>query len=181
MDDLESMQAAVVAGRIVELEQKIAQADHDYHVLHAPKVPDEVYDAWKDELAQLKADSVLVTRVGAPLPAVSEWAKVEHTIPMGSLDKINTPDELTEWLFKTGYKGDPIFVTEKLDGISVHVKYENGAFSQAITRGEDGLIGQDISVNVARMQGIPGKLPKRFTGSVRGEIVLTKSNFQAHF
>src|SRR5580698_9729666 len=158
MDELESAFADISAARVTELETLIAEADNDYHVLHKPKVTDEVYDAWKDELAQLKADSVLVTRVGAPLPKNSEWAKVEHTIPMGSLNKINTPDELTDWLFKTGYKGDPIFVTEKLDGISIHIKYEGGAFSQAITRGEDGLVGQDITVNVARMQGVPGKL-----------------------
>lgn len=165
--------------RIAELEGLISKHRLEYYN-GEPTVPDEVYDAWKDELAELKPRSLAVTAIGAPPPEVSEWKKVQHTILMGSLDKVNTLDELTKWLIGCSALQERLLVTEKLDGISIHIHYESGAFSQAVTRG-DGTTGEDISVNVAKMRGVPGKLPKKFTGSVRGEIIITKSDFAAHF
>lgn len=171
--------------RVRELEGLILQARQDYYN-GLPSVPDETYDAWVDELAELQADNPAVTAVGAPAP-VSEWKKVAHGIPMGSLDKVNSLEELTGWVTSVVAGGDmrratslPLMVTEKLDGISIDVKWVKGAFSQAITRG-DGTIGEDISRNVVKMKGIPGKLPEGFTGDLRGEIVLARSDHKAHF
>jgi DNA ligase (NAD+) len=165
--------------RIVELESLITQARHEYYNVGESTVSDETYDAWVDELSTLKYDSPAVVAVGAP--PVSEWAKAQHTIPMGSLSKINTLEELTSWVMGTGAnKFAPLLVTEKLDGISIAVDYVKGVFARAVTRG-DGVTGEDISVNVARMQGVPAKLPKSFTGTLRGEIVLTKSDHAKHF
>jgi len=165
--------------RIIELEGWITQARHDYYNLGVSDVSDEVYDAWVDELSGMKASSLASTAVGAP--PVSEWIKVPHTIPMGSLSKVNTLDEFTAWLLGTGAsKYAPVLLTEKLDGISLSVRYEKGAFSQALTRG-DGETGEDISVNVAKMQGVRGKLHKRVSCTLRGEVVLLKSDHVKHF
>lgn len=178
-DILGSLDDEASASRILELEGLIQQARHAYYNTGNSTVSDEVYDAWVDELSALKLDSAAVTQVGAA--PVSEWAKVGHTIPMGSLSKINTLEELTSWVMSTGSsKFAPLLVTEKLDGISIAVDYVNGAFSRAATRG-DGATGEDISVNVARMQGVPGRLPTSFTGTLRGEIVLTRSAHVEHF
>lgn len=167
-----------LADRVIELESLVQQARHDYYNGSAT-VSDEVYDAWIDELSELQHDSPAVTSIGAA--PVSEWPKAQHRIPMGSLNKINTLEELTTWLLGTGsQKYAPVLVTEKLDGISIAVDYVKGAFSRAVTRG-DGVVGEDISPNVVRMQGLPGKLPKSFTGTLRGEIVLTKSDHARHF
>jgi DNA ligase (NAD+) len=145
-------------------------------------VPDEVYDAWIDELSELETRAPEVTAVGAPPSPVSEWKKVAHEIPMGSLDKVNTPEELTSWVLGWAPKLDAelLFVTEKLDGASLHVRYQKGAFVQGITLG-DGTIGEDISQNVCRMRGVLGRLPEKFTGSLRGEIILTKEAMARHF
>jgi len=167
------------SSRIIELEGLIQQARHEYYNTSTATIADEAYDAWVDELSALKHDSAEVTQIGAP--PVSEWVKVGHTIPMGSLSKINTLEELTSWVMSTGSaKFAALMVTEKLDGISIAVDYVKGAFSRAATRG-DGVTGEDISANVARMQGVPGRLPKAFTGTLRGEIVLTKSDHAKHF
>jgi DNA ligase (NAD+) len=165
--------------RVTELEGLIKQARHDYYNATA-KVKDEVYDAWIDELSELSASNPVVTAIGAK--PVSEWLKVAHEIPMGSLDKVNTLDELTTWVLSFSPKGafEGLIVTEKLDGISIHVRYLKGVFAQAITRG-DGVTGEDISNNVCKMNGIPAKLPEKFTGSLRGEIILTKENHTRHF
>lgn len=169
----------MLGARAEELEKLITKARDDYYN-GTPSVGDDVYDAWKDELAELKPRSPAVTAIGAPPPEVSEWKKVQHTIVMGSLDKVNSLDELTKWLMGCQAVQDRLLVTEKLDGMSIHIHYDSGAFSHAVTRG-DGTTGEDISVNVAKMRGVPGKLPKRFTGSVRGEVIITKSDFAAHF
>jgi DNA ligase (NAD+) len=177
--DLNEMLDASIERRAEELEHLLLKARNDYYN-GQPSVTDEVYDAWQDELAELKPKSPAVTAIGAPPPETTSWKKVQHTIVMGSLEKVNTLDELTHWVAASGALQERLLVTEKLDGMSIHVHYEAGAFSQAVTRG-DGMTGEDISVNVARMRGVPGKLPKKFTGSVRGEIIVTKSDFATHF
>jgi DNA ligase (NAD+) len=178
MEDFPELLDEATSNRIIELEGLIQQARHAYYN-STPTIVDEAYDAWVDELSALKHDSAAVTQVGAA--PVSEWTKVSHTIAMGSLSKINTLEELTSWVMSTGSsKFAALLVTEKLDGISIAVDYVKGTFSRAATRG-DGVTGEDISANVARMQGVPGRLPKAFTGTLRGEIVLTKSDHAAHF
>ena len=165
--------------RILELEGLIQQARHTYYNSEQADVADDVYDAWVDELSLLKHDSPAVTGVGAA--PVSGWVKAPHSIAMGSLSKINSLEELTSWVMSTGSaKSAMLLVTEKLDGISIAVEYVGGVFSRAITRG-DGLVGEDISVNVAKMQGVLGRLPQEFTGVLRGEIILTKSDHVEHF
>lgn len=165
-----------IRDRIAELEKLIAAAKDNYYN-RQPTVSDETYDAWVDELADLDTMNRLVVSVGAP--AVSEWAKVKHEYPMGSLNKVNTQEEMTDWI-NTYASGESLFVTEKLDGISVQVKYVDGKLVQACTRG-DGFIGENITVNVAKMQGILERLPKRVSCTLRGEIVLLKSDHEKHF
>ena len=179
-DDVFSLMEEASSGRVEELETLIHQARHDYYN-GIPTVGDDVYDAWVDELSFLKVDSPEVTAVGAPPSKVSEWVKVAHTIPMGSLSKINTLEELTSWVMGSGNnKFAPLLVTEKLDGISIAVEYIKGAFSKAVTRG-DGATGEDISVNVVKMGGVPGKLKKNVSCTLRGEIILKKSDHAEHF
>lgn len=165
--------------RIKELESKIFKARTDYYNSQ-PTVSDKVYDAWVDELRTLDPTNKAVTAIGAPV-APSEWQKAKHQIPMGSLDKVNQPVELTDWASdKIDHTKNQLFVTEKLDGLSIEVIYENGSLHQAITRG-DGETGEDITVNVAKMGGVHSHLKHKFTGSLRGEIIMTKSNHKQYF
>lgn len=168
--------------RIDELEALIAQARHDYYN-GTPSVADEVYDAWIDELAELKEDSPQVAAVGAA--PVSAWPKVAHTIPMGSLDKVNTLDEMTSWIQRSSRGSgsasyEKLLVTEKLDGISVSLRYVEGKFVQALTRG-DGQVGEDITPNAARMKGVIHQLPEPVSVTCRGEIMLFKDDLTKHF
>jgi len=168
-------------GRVQELEEKIVQAREDYYN-NQPSVTDEVYDAWIDELAELKANSPAVTAIGAS--PTSAWPKVEHSIPMGSLAKVQTMDEMTEWIRTVSRqgrrKGEELLVTEKLDGISVSVRYDEGKMVQALTRG-DGTIGEDITPNVAKMKGVLKVLPRPLSVTLRGEIVLHRGDHEKHF
>lgn len=157
--------------RVRELESRIAEARDAYYNKN-PIISDDEYDALADELAELDTLSRVLAEVGSP--PVSEWEKVKHSNPMGSLNKVNTPEEMTDWI-QTYAQGDNLFVSEKLDGISIQVTYMNGKLVRAVTRG-DGHTGEDITVNVVRMKGVFEKLPKRVSCSIRGEIVLRKSD-----
>ncbi len=125
---------------------------------------------------------------GALLPEGLDWPKARHEIPMGSLNKVNTADELIEWVTRcdqlaAALPREPISsalcVTEKLDGLSVEVVYAGGRVERAITRG-DGTIGEQITPNVLRMEGVPATIadPRRL--SVRGEIVLRRAQADAY-
>lgn len=162
--------------RIVELTGLIAKARDDYYNKQ-PTVSDEVYDAWSDELSDLDALSQILTTVGAP--PVSEWAKTTHENPMGSLDKVNALEEMTDWV-QTYASGEPLLISEKLDGVSIKLQYVGGKLVKAATRG-DGFIGEDITINAQRMKGVLAKLPKKLTCTFRGEIVLLKSDLANHF
>lgn len=171
--------------RIQELEKKIITARNQYYngsfdryYNDQPVVIDKIFDAWIDELKSLDPQNKAITSIGAPVVA-SEWKKARHQMPMGSLDKVNRPEELSKWAIDVG-SNEQFFVTEKLDGLSIELVYENGSFKQAITRG-DGEIGEDITLNVARMKGVVSKLKSNFTGSVRGEILMRKSVHAARF
>lgn len=179
MDLLDSLNLmASGANRINELETLIIKARHAYYN-GTSSISDEVYDAWVDELSDLKSDSIAVTAIGAPPD--SAWKKVAHTIPMGSLSKVNSMEEITGWVMSTGEsKFAPLSLSEKLDGLSIAVTYVKGAYSLAVTRG-DGVIGEDISVNVAKMKGVPGRLKKNVTTTLRGEIILKKSDLERYF
>jgi len=116
-----------------------------------------------------------------------EWPKAAHELPMGSLNKVNTEAELEAWATRCdemaaaleldGISGD-LAVTEKLDGISIELLYDDGRFETAITRG-DGITGERIGPNVRRMQGVPVEIPHRGRVSIRGEIILRKSDVDA--
>lgn len=165
------------ANRIQYLETKIFQARNDYYN-GTPNVSDKLYDAWVDELRLLDPTNKAITAIGAPV-VPSVWLKAKHQISMGSLDKVNTPAELTKWVEDT-YPDGKLLITEKLDGLSIEVIYENGSLVQAITRG-DGEVGEDITVNVAKMGGVHSHLKHKFTGSLRGEIIMFKSTHKQYF
>lgn len=169
--------------RIKELADELLRAKYTYYNIKLPDgmkplvLSDQIYDARENELRSLDSSHWVLKIVGAP-QTQSEWKKAKHQIPMGSLNKVNLPVELTDWAKD---KGDGAwFVVEKLDGLSIELVYEAGKLVQAITRG-DGETGEDITVNVARMAGVNPDLKEDFNGSLRGEIIMLKSIHQKHF
>lgn len=154
-----------------------------------PLISDAAYDALEDELRELNPKHSFFGTVGAPVSAVTEWEKARHAIPMGSLNKAVSEDEFRKWLHRcdamAAKQGLPsiaqnLFLTEKLDGLSLAVTYERGELKHAITRG-DGQVGERITPNAARMKGVPAKLKKKVSLTVRGEIILRLSDMKKAF
>jgi DNA ligase (NAD+) len=154
----------------------------------APEISDAAYDALEDDLRALDPTHPVLAKVGSGA-LVSEWDKARHEIPMGSLNKAVSVEELRAWLArcdellaKDGAAGidSDLFVAEKLDGISIEVLYKNGRMVDAITRG-DGEVGERITQNVARMKGVPARIKETRSLSVRGEIILRLSDMKRHY
>jgi len=155
----------------------------------SPQVSDAAYDALEDELRELAPEHAFFATVGAPAAPVTSWAKANHAIPMGSLNKAVSVDDFRQWAARCDELGKQdklkaitkdLFVTEKLDGLSLAVTYDKGKLVDAITRG-DGQIGERILANAKRMKGVPPRLKKPVSVTVRGEIILKLSDMKKAF
>ena len=177
--------------RVAELAALLRQYKDAYYN-GQPLVSDAAYDALEDELRTLDPDHEILKSVGAPLrevegkEVVTQWEKARHAIPMGSLNKAVSEAEFRQWIAlcdKLGAESKlpsiakDLLVTEKLEGLSLAVNYENGKLVEAITRG-DGLVGERITPNARRMKGVPAKLKEPLTVSIRGEIILYLSDMK---
>lgn len=174
---------------VQDLVEQLQQA-RDAYYNGDPVMTDTEYDALEDMLRELDPGNALLKQVGAKTTK-TKWKKVKHAAPMGSLLKVQTSDEFGKWeadlrakLQKAQDAGDlgeqsnALVVSEKLDGISISLKYEKGKLVQALTRG-DGITGEDITRNVRLMKGVVAEA-RDLTGFVRGEIILTKKTHRKH-
>jgi len=186
-----SSKAKTVEERAAELRDVLDYHLYRYHVLDEPEISDAEYDRLYDELVALEeSDPGLITadsptqRVGAP-PS-ERFVKVEHPTPMGSLEKVTTDEALDKWhqdVCKRLGTSDVVYVTEpKIDGLSINLIYENGAFVRGATRG-DGRRGEDVTPNLKtikaismRMQLQNGETPPPLL-EVRGEVYLPLTGF----
>jgi DNA ligase (NAD+) len=176
------------AARIRALRDQIAHHDHRYHVLDAPEISDDAYEALFVELRALEAERPeLITpdsptqRVGgAPLAGLES---AEHLAPMLSLD--SSADEAVFRQFDArlrralALEGQPRYSLEpKLDGLSVELVYHEGVLDRAVTRG-DGTHGEVVTANVRTIRSLPLRLrgPAPATLSVRGEVFLPLEAF----
>ena len=175
--------------RIAELRELIRLHDRKYYVEANPSITDAEYDALMRELAELeRANPALVTpdsptqRVsGAPTDG---FATVTHTVPMLSLDNTYSPEELLEFdervRRRLGEERVAYVVEQKLDGVSVAVRYEHGALSLAATRG-DGVRGDDVTANIRTIRSVPLRLSgpgAKASLEARGEVFMPRSGFE---
>lgn len=160
-----------------EVIQNLKEAKDAYYGEGQSPLTDTEYDALEDELRAVDPDNEILKKIGAE--PKSAWNKVQHSIPMGSLNKVQNEQQWYDWAKKFD-KGTIFAVTEKYDGISVSLEYKDGKLITAITRG-DGTIGEDITQNVIKMKNVKKTLPKSFTGWLRGEILLLKEDHKKYF
>ena len=175
---------------IKDLVEQLQQA-RDAYYNDDPVMSDAEYDALEDELRELDSKNLFFKQVGSKAEKSTKWKRVQHSAPMGSLMKVQTQEEFDKWaadieakLSKAEQAGDidkvsrDVVFSDKLDGISLSLHYENGKFKQGLTRG-DGIIGEDISRNVRLMKGFVEEV-RDLTGHIRAEIVLKKSDHKKH-
>ena len=167
------------ANRITTLEGLIQKYQKSYYDGES-EISDGEFDLLWDELKSLAPDSPVLKKVGDGDTGfgVDGFPKARHLIPMGSQEKAANPDEFRAWAQKTGL---PKFLVQyKLDGASLELQYEEGKLTKAITRG-DGIVGDEITANARRMNGVPEKLDIPFSGGVRGEVVMTREVWRVKY
>ena len=147
--------------RILELTKLLNEANYRYYVLDDPTMPDFEYDRLLRELEVLEAEHPLFALPDSPTKrvggeALSKFEKVEHPVPLMSLQDVFSPEELREFLEKTleAYPDAAFSVEPKIDGLSVALEYENGVFVRGATSG-DGVIGEDVTENLKTIPSIP--------------------------
>jgi DNA ligase (NAD+) len=169
------------------LVDELTEHDRRYYVEAKPTISDVEYDKLLVKLRKLEAEHAdwivewsPTQRVGhAP---VSEFPKVERPVAMLSLDNTYDEDELRAFFDRVvkGLDGDvPIFSVEpKIDGFGIELTYKRGMLALGATRG-DGRIGEDVTANVRMVKGVALKLREPVDIVVRGEVYMTKAEFEA--
>lgn len=181
---MESMTFQAAEKRSTELRDELNQYAHEYYVQDQPSVEDFVYDKKYQELVEIETEYPdLITpesptqRVGGKV--LEGFEKVVHDIPLYSLNDVFSKEELIAFDERVKKAlGHPVsYCCElKIDGLSISLKYENGAFVQGATRG-DGTVGENITENLKTVKSIPLRLKEPLSIEVRGECYMPKSSF----
>ena len=193
MTEVEGLSEPEAKAELDRLHEVLSTADAAYFQADAPEMSDAEYDALKRrylaiELAfpELKRPDSLSEKVGAP--PVEGFAKVRHAVPMLSLAKAYTDQDVVDFIerarrfFERDKELDLVFTAEpKIDGLSASLRYEGGVFVQGATRG-DGYVGEDITANLRTIADIPHRL--KGSGwpdviEIRGEVYMTYAEFEA--
>ena len=161
--------------KIQALTAQLNRYRDEYYNSNAPSASDEVYDRMYDELAALEMETGIwmtdspTRTVG--FQAVSDLKKTDHPIPLLSLNKTKSVEELVS------FAGEhQILLMLKLDGLTVKLTYEDGKLIEASTRG-DGDTGEVITHNVCGISGIPQHIPYKERLVVSGEAFIRPNDF----
>jgi DNA ligase (NAD+) len=173
-----------ISQRIEQLREELRRHEHLYYVLDAPEITDAEYDAMMRELKELEEAHPEFASPDSPTQRVGGkpregFVKVAHSGAMLSLDNALDEVELRDFDRRVrDLLGDEpyTYVAElKLDGLSLAVHYRDGAFAQAVTRG-NGTVGEDVTENTRTIKSVP--LRAKGTFEVRGEVVFNKKAFE---
>ena len=191
------MTADDVRARHASLVEQVRAHDHAYYVLARPALSDTDYDRLYQELLDLESAHPELATPDSPTQRVGgrpsgEFRRVRHAVPMLSLDKIQSEGGLNtaglqqflQSVIQDIGEPRPEWIVEpKVDGVSINLRYEDGALVLGSTRG-DGREGDDITASVKTIRSIPLRLretpgqPLPEVLEVRGEIYMTLSGFR---
>ncbi|NVK03320.1 MAG: NAD-dependent DNA ligase LigA [Flavobacteriia bacterium] len=178
-----------VQSRITQLRKELEEHNYRYYTLDQPSISDREFDELLQELQKLEDENPQYFDENSPTQRVGgqvtkNFETVVHKRPMLSLSNTYNREELEDFIrrVKSGLEREEVeFVCElKYDGVAIGITYENGRFTQAVTRG-DGSKGDDVSANVRTIRSVPMSLrssdvPDEF--EIRGEIFMPTESFQ---
>jgi DNA ligase (NAD+) len=177
------------AERAVWLRAELERANYAYYVLDQPDLPDAEYDVLFKELQQIETDQPDLITPDSPTQRVggqvaTGFQPVTHDVPMLSLNNGFADEDIIAFDKRVadalGHTPVEYACELKFDGLAISLRYDDGVFVQAATRG-DGATGEEVTENVRTIRSIPLKLkgkniPKRL--DVRGEVLMFKRDFE---
>ncbi len=169
--------------KYLRLLEEVMYHEIQYHTYDNPEISDFEFDLLKKELEKieneypdLKKEYSPTNRVGSVI--LEKFEKVIHKNKMLSLDNSYNDEEILDFINRVKKEvEDASFIAEyKIDGLSVELIYENGLFVKAATRG-DGVVGEDVTLNVKTIKSLPLKLSHNINITVRAEVFISKEQF----
>ena len=186
--------AKAIEKEIEKLRNDIRYHEYRYYVLDNPEISDFEFDKLMRRLQELEAQNPELVTPDSPTQRVGgqpaeEFPKVQHSVPMLSLDNTYSVDELKDFdrrVRELSGRSKVEYVGElKLDGLSMALTYEDGVLTHGVTRG-DGVEGEDVTANVRTIRSVPLGIdaersevigdPRRF--EVRGEVIMPRRAFE---
>ena len=161
---------------IKNLTTELLQYCHEYYDLDRPTISDTEYDKKFSELEQLENEANFYL-ANSPTHKVQGqvldcFTKVKHSKPMLSAAKTKDINEIKKFI-----GNQPFYCSYKLDGATLVVRYKNGEFVQAITRG-NGEIGEDVTSQAKMISNLPMHIAYNRELELRGECVISWENFR---
>jgi DNA ligase (NAD+) len=175
--------------RAAELRKQLHRHNYLYYVEAKPEISDLEFDRLLKELEKLEADHPELATPDSPTQRVGGtpidgFTTVTHRVPMLSIDKSNSPDDLRDFdnrVRKLLRKGEKVrYVVElKIDGVAMSMTYTDGVFTLGATRG-DGERGDNVTHNLKTVRGLPLRLntdrPPTLV-EARGEVYMSRADF----
>lgn len=166
--------------------------EYRYYVLNDPFISDYEYDQLYKALEKIEAANPALITPASPTQRVAkglgnDFKKVQHLVPMLSLENSYNADDLIDWDRKakeaSGLTEIEYCVEPKFDGASISLIYQDDLLVRAATRG-DGSEGEEITTNIRQIKSIPLTAAFSTYGisqiEIRGEVLLSKKNFKAY-
>lgn len=180
------MDISKIKAELIQLRKEIKYHNKKYYDEDAPEISDYEFDKLMNRLKEIEKKFPEFITATSPTQKVGGSAKrtagkiVKHDVQMLSLQDVFSRAEVENFVNDTISKlGEVEFVVEeKIDGLSLALRYENGELVQAVTRG-DGTLGEDVTENARVISDVVQKLvdaPKYF--EIRGEVYMTKKTFE---
>ncbi len=182
------MEISQVKAELSELRKEIRKHNRKYYELDAPEISDYEYDKLMTRLKDLEAAYPEFITPTSPTQTVGGSARreagklVAHDVPMLSLQDVFKREDVESFVSDAIEKlGDVEFVVEeKIDGLSMALRYVDGQFTQAITRGDGIHQGEDVTENARVIDDVVQKLADAPAYlEIRGEVYMTRKDFAA--
>lgn len=176
-----------VKKELAQLRRTIRHHNVRYYNDDNPEISDYEYDQLMLRLKALEREYPELITENSPTQKVGGTAKrtagtlVRHDVPMLSLQDVFSREEIEAFVRDIGaHMENPVFVVEeKIDGLSLALRYENGTLSRAITRGDGIVQGEDVTENAKVIKDVVQKLKEPLPYfEVRGEVYMTKAAFE---
>ena len=177
-----------VKKELAQLRRTIRHHNVRYYNDDNPEISDYEYDQLMLRLKALEREYPELITENSPTQKVGGTAKrtagtlVRHDVPMLSLQDVFSREEIEAFVRDIEARMEnPVFVVEeKIDGLSLALRYENGMLSRAITRGDGVVQGEDVTENAKVIKDVVQKLKEPLPYfEVRGEVYMTKAAFEA--